>query len=211
MSPRADLLLAQAQPVSVDGSASAVADLRGEKLQWNSSWERGARICERRSPADTGVSEEGGTAGAPDTRAEVPLQPAVSSTVHAAVEVGGGAGGCALGGAAASCQDCGPVERGAHGGQILKSCSLGRTRVGEVCARLSPVGGSPCWSRKESKEDGLTETERYELTTTRHLSPCAAAGMKMEELVKMSLGRRKNDRGMVVSLPPSLCCLFAVS
>ena len=39
-----------------------------------SSCERGVRKCERKSAADTKVSEEGEGGGAPGPRAEIPLQ-----------------------------------------------------------------------------------------------------------------------------------------
>jgi len=39
------------------------------------------RKCERNSPADTKVSEEGEGGGAPDARAEIPLQPLVKTIV----------------------------------------------------------------------------------------------------------------------------------
>ncbi|KAK4818850.1 hypothetical protein QYF61_020069 [Mycteria americana] len=40
----------------------------------NSSWERGLRKCERKSPADSKVNEEGGGGGAPGA-GDIPLQP----------------------------------------------------------------------------------------------------------------------------------------
>ena len=44
------------------------------------------RKCERKSPSDTKVSEEGGGGGgAPGTWAEIPLQPIVKTTVMQAV------------------------------------------------------------------------------------------------------------------------------
>ena len=54
------------------------------------------RTCERNNDADTKVSEEGGGEAAPDTRAEIPLQPVVKTMVTQAVplqplEVNGGA------------------------------------------------------------------------------------------------------------------------
>ncbi|KAK4831753.1 hypothetical protein QYF61_018951 [Mycteria americana] len=62
----------------------------------HSSWERGVRIRERNSSADTKVSEEGGGGGAPGAGAEIPLQPMVKTMVRQAVhlqpmEVNGGA------------------------------------------------------------------------------------------------------------------------
>ena len=44
---------------------------KGKKLLESSSRERGVRLCERNSPADTKVSEEGGEGGAPGTGAEI--------------------------------------------------------------------------------------------------------------------------------------------
>jgi len=43
------------------------------------------RICERNNSADTKVREGGGRGGAPGTRAELPLQPVVKTTVRQAV------------------------------------------------------------------------------------------------------------------------------
>ena len=43
------------------------------------------RICERHNPADTKVSEEGGGGGASGTRAEIPLQPMMKTTVKQVV------------------------------------------------------------------------------------------------------------------------------
>ncbi|CAM9233957.1 unnamed protein product, partial [Bubo scandiacus] len=58
--------------------------------------ERGVRMCESNSSADTKVSEEGGGGGAPGAGAEIPLQPVVQPMVRQAVplqplEVNGGA------------------------------------------------------------------------------------------------------------------------
>ena len=58
--------------------------------------ERGVRIWERNTSADTKVSEEGGGGGAPGAGAEIPLQPMVKTMVKQAVplqpmEVHGGA------------------------------------------------------------------------------------------------------------------------
>ena len=54
------------------------------------------RTCKRNNSVETKVSEEGGRGGAPDTRAEIPLQPVVKTMVRQAVplqprEVHGGA------------------------------------------------------------------------------------------------------------------------
>ncbi|GAB0205507.1 acid sphingomyelinase-like phosphodiesterase 3b [Grus japonensis] len=92
-------LLAKAEPISDGGSASGVTQLRkGEKpaVQPQMQLERGVRRCERNSPADTNVSEEGGGGGAPGARAEIPLQPLEKAMVRQAVplqpmEVYGGA------------------------------------------------------------------------------------------------------------------------
>ncbi|GAB0205539.1 acid sphingomyelinase-like phosphodiesterase 3b [Grus japonensis] len=94
---KTDPLLAKAELISDSGSASGIPYLRrgGKKHQEQLQPERGARRCERNSPADTQVSEgEGG--GAPGARAEIPLQPLVKTVVRHAVplqpmEVDGGA------------------------------------------------------------------------------------------------------------------------
>jgi len=40
------------------------------------------------------------------------------------------------------------VERRAHTGAVREELQpMGRTYVGEVCGELSPVGGTPRWSR----------------------------------------------------------------
>ena len=46
---------------------------------------RGVVTCERNSPADPQVSEEGGAGRAPGTRAEIPLQPVGKTMVRQAV------------------------------------------------------------------------------------------------------------------------------
>jgi len=58
--PKTNPLLAKAKPVSDGGSTSGVTELSRVKRLWNSSRERGVRICERSSPADPKVSAEGG-------------------------------------------------------------------------------------------------------------------------------------------------------
>ena len=45
------------------------------------------RKCERKSPADTKISEEGGGVDAPGARAEIPLQPVVKTMVRQAVRL----------------------------------------------------------------------------------------------------------------------------
>ena len=61
-----DPLLAKAEPISNGGSTFVITYLRrGKKMLCNSSWKKGVRICERNSPADTKVREEGGGGGAP--------------------------------------------------------------------------------------------------------------------------------------------------
>ena len=78
----------------------------------NSSWERGVRICERNSPADTNVSEKGEGGGAPGTGEVQPVVKTVvtqvvslqSMEVHSGANIHPaaceglhtGAGGCAL-------------------------------------------------------------------------------------------------------------------
>jgi len=42
-------------------------------------------LCERNNSADTKVSEEGGGAGGPGTRAEIPLQPVEKTVVRQVV------------------------------------------------------------------------------------------------------------------------------
>jgi len=69
---------------------------KGEKTSEQPQMERGVRRCERNSPADTRVSEEGGRGDAPDARAEIPQQPVEKTMVRQAVplqpvEVHGGA------------------------------------------------------------------------------------------------------------------------
>ncbi|GAB0180785.1 acid sphingomyelinase-like phosphodiesterase 3b [Grus japonensis] len=47
--------------------------------------QRGVRRCERNNSADKKVSEEEEAGGAPDTRAEIPLQPVEKTMVRQAV------------------------------------------------------------------------------------------------------------------------------
>ncbi|GAB0205811.1 hypothetical protein GRJ2_003046700 [Grus japonensis] len=100
-----DPLLAKAKPISDSGRASAVTYLRmgggGETKikQHEFQPERGVRIYERNTSADTKVSAEGEGGSAPGARAEIPLQPLEKTMVRQAVplqpmEVHGGADIC---------------------------------------------------------------------------------------------------------------------
>jgi len=75
--------LAKAKPLSNGGSASGIMHLRRGKTVQNDSLKRGVRTCERNNRADTKVGEGGG-GGAPDARADIPLQP-VKTMVRQAV------------------------------------------------------------------------------------------------------------------------------
>jgi len=45
---------------------------------------------------------------------------------------------------------------GTHSGAVSEELqTMGRTRVGEVCGELSPVGGNPCWSKGRVQEEGV--------------------------------------------------------
>ncbi|GAB0183553.1 acid sphingomyelinase-like phosphodiesterase 3b [Grus japonensis] len=80
--------LAKAKPISDSGSTSGVTELRRvEKNPVQEKWqpEKGVRICERNNSADTKVSAEGGTGGAPGAGTEIPLQPMVKAMVKQAV------------------------------------------------------------------------------------------------------------------------------
>ncbi|GAB0187143.1 hypothetical protein GRJ2_001179600 [Grus japonensis] len=84
---KTDPLLAKAEPIS-DGSSisdNKYVIIKGKKHQEQLQPERGARICERNSSADTKVGEEGGGGHAPGTRAEIPLQPLEKTMVRQAV------------------------------------------------------------------------------------------------------------------------------
>jgi len=91
-SSKTDPLLAKAEPISNDGSASGITFLRrGEKKfknlhNGNMQQERGVRICERNNSAVTKVSEGGG-GGAPGTTAEIPLQSVMKTMVRQAVSL----------------------------------------------------------------------------------------------------------------------------
>ncbi|KAJ7410731.1 protein pxr1-like [Willisornis vidua] len=79
---RMDLLLAKAEPNCGSDSTSPIMLLRkrGKTLQLQP--ERGVRIWERNSSADTKVSKGRGGGGGPSTRAEIPLQPPVKAMVQ---------------------------------------------------------------------------------------------------------------------------------
>ncbi|PKU46070.1 protein pxr1-like [Limosa lapponica baueri] len=81
---KTDPPLAKAEPISHGGSTSGII-FKGKKLQLNSNWKRGAKICERNNSAGPKVSEEGGGGGAPGTGAEIPLQPMVKTMVRHSV------------------------------------------------------------------------------------------------------------------------------
>lgn len=85
---KTDLLLAKAEPVSGDGSASGISYLERE---------RGVRICERKSSADTKINEEGGAGGVSGSEAEIHMQLVLKIMVRKVVplqpmEVTGGVG-----------------------------------------------------------------------------------------------------------------------
>lgn len=48
---------------------------------------RGVRKCDKNSPADAKIGEEGGGRSAPGARAEIPLQPVVKTMVMQAVSL----------------------------------------------------------------------------------------------------------------------------
>ncbi|KAK4829932.1 hypothetical protein QYF61_007655 [Mycteria americana] len=131
----------------------------------NNSQRRGVRICESNNPADTKVSEEGGERGALGTGAEILLQPVVKTMVRQAVplqpmEVNSGADIHLQ-----PVEDLTPEQmdvperccdsvESLHWSGLLtgpvdpwREKPMGRTHVGEVCGELSPVGGTPHWSR----------------------------------------------------------------
>ncbi|GAB0205629.1 hypothetical protein GRJ2_003028500 [Grus japonensis] len=130
-SSKMDPLLAKAKPVGHGGSTSRITELRRGKKKPKQEYlqpERGVRRCERNSPADTEVSEEGGGGGAPDARAEIPLQPLEKTTVRQAVPLQ-------------------PME--VHGGadihlQPMKDPMPEQVEVPK--GGCDPLG-SPCWSR----------------------------------------------------------------
>ncbi|TRZ13304.1 hypothetical protein HGM15179_013794 [Zosterops borbonicus] len=66
---------AKAKPISHGGITAGITDFRGEKLKEYS------KICERSSPADTQISEEGEAGCAAGAGAEDPLQPVVETLV----------------------------------------------------------------------------------------------------------------------------------
>ncbi|KAJ7416106.1 hypothetical protein WISP_73980 [Willisornis vidua] len=79
---KVDLPLAKAKPISGGGSTSGITELRRGKVtvQEQLQWDRGVRICERNSSADTKVSGEEGR-DAPGAGAEIPLQAMVNIMV----------------------------------------------------------------------------------------------------------------------------------
>ncbi|GAB0181647.1 junction-mediating and -regulatory protein-like [Grus japonensis] len=119
-SSKMDPLLAKAEPISDDGSASGIMYLRrGKKHQEQFQPERGVRRCERNSPADTKISAEGGAGGAPGARAEIPLQPLEKTMVRQVVPLQ-------------------PTED--DGGAEIPPAARGgsHTRAGEDCEESSP-------------------------------------------------------------------------
>ena len=95
---KTDPPLAKAEPIS-DGSASGMTYLRRGKTNWHNSKcrQRDKWECVRETALQTprSVKKEGG-GGAPDARAEIPLQPMEKTRVRQAVpmqsmEVHGGA------------------------------------------------------------------------------------------------------------------------
>ena len=79
--------------------------------------ERGVRICERNSPADTKASEGGGAGGAPGAGAEIPMHPMVQPMVQPMVR-----------------QLC-PAPREVHGGAETHLQPLGDPTPEQVGAR----------------------------------------------------------------------------
>ena len=97
----------------------------GKQLLHNSSWKRGVRLYERKTSADTKVSEEGGGGGARGAGAVIPLQPMVKTTMMQVVPL--------------------PPMEDHSGADICPAApgaprTVGRTHVGEVHEGLSPVG-----------------------------------------------------------------------
>jgi len=77
-----DPSLGKAEPISDVSGASVITNSRKRKSAVRG---RGEKKCERRNPADTKVSEEGGGAAAPGTGAEIPLQPMVKTVARQVV------------------------------------------------------------------------------------------------------------------------------
>lgn len=83
---KADPLLAEAESISGRGSPSEKMYFRRwEKKTARLHPEKGMRIYERSSPADTKFSGQGKGRSAPGPAAESPLQPVLKSTVRKAV------------------------------------------------------------------------------------------------------------------------------
>ncbi|GAB0195076.1 F-box only protein 31 [Grus japonensis] len=135
-----DPLLAKAKPISNSGRASGITFKKGRG--WGGKPTRGIFAArERKNSADTQVSEEGGGGGAPGARADIPLQPMEKTMVRQAVylqpmEVKWWSRyppvACGEPHTAAVCEELQP---------------MGRTHTEEIHGGLSPVGGTPCWSR----------------------------------------------------------------
>ncbi|GAB0205519.1 F-box only protein 31 [Grus japonensis] len=70
-----DPLLAKAEPISDGGSASGIIEFGRGTNCCATATAAGERRCERNSPADTKVSEEGGEGGAPGAGISISLQP----------------------------------------------------------------------------------------------------------------------------------------
>lgn len=61
-----------------------------------------------------------------------------------------------------------------HAGEVNEE--KGRIYTKEVHGGLSPIGGTPCWSRKESEEEGVAETTCEEMATIPIPCPPALPG-----------------------------------
>ena len=75
---------------------------------------------------------------------------------------------------------------------------VGRTHAGAVCGGLSPMGGTPCWSRGRVRspapeEEGVAETMCDELIVTPipHPPVLLVGRRQRKSGVKLSLGRRE--------------------
>ena len=106
------------------------------------------RTCKSNNPADPKVSEEGGGGGASGTGAEIPLQPVGKTMVREAVllepvedpmleQVDAPKDGCDSMGKPVLEQS---VPEGLQPTE--------RTHGGEIRGGLSPMGGTPRWSRR---------------------------------------------------------------
>jgi len=100
------------------------------------------RQCERNNSADTKVGEEGEGGGAAAARVEIPLQPMEQTMARQAVPCSHGGPEWSRYAPAA----CGAPRTGA-GACPKEAVILWGARAGAVCGELSPVGGTPCWSR----------------------------------------------------------------